>query len=62
MGIRNKMKTFGVNLSDVSDAMPDTSYSQICNVLNIGLTERIVAAADKLCEEKKDRLRLALEM
>ena len=62
MNIREKMKAFGVTLSDVAQEMPENNYPQICNILNQDLNVRVHEVAERLCEEKKTQLRSVLAL
>ena len=57
MNLREKMKAFGVTLSDIAHEMPENNYPQICNVLNEELNEKVREVAERLCEEKENQLR-----
>ena len=61
MRIREKMKTFGVTLTDIVSELPDNNYPQICNILNEELNDKVHEVAERLCEEKAVKLRSALE-
>lgn len=60
MSLRKKMKMCGVTLSEVAKEMPDNNYPQICNVLNEELNVKVHEVAKRLCDEKAEKLRSAL--
>jgi hypothetical protein len=60
MNLREKMKTCGVTLQEVTRQMPKCNYPQVCNALNEDLIKQVHEIAERLCEEKAIKLRSAL--
>ena len=60
MNLREKMKTCGVTLTSVANELPSNNYPQVCNILNEELSARVHEIAERLCEEKAEKLRSAL--
>ena len=62
MRIREKMKTFGVTLTDIVSELPENNYPQVCNIMNEALSAKVHEVAERLCDEKAVKLRSALEL
>jgi len=60
MNLREKMKTCGVTLTSIAKELPSNNYPQVCNILNEKLSARVHEIAERLCEEKAEELRSAL--
>ena len=61
MNLREKMRTCGVSLKEVANAVPEANHTAVCHILNQDMAQKVLEEAEKLCQEKARNLKSSLE-